>query len=60
MSQMQSKMRHYAGRKYGRALTRFEWSVIQGNCNFKNSALKQMSSEDMRKTVLRYNGGDEL
>lgn len=58
--QMQSKMRHYAGRKYGRALSRFEWSVIQVTCRFKNSALRKMSSEDMRKTVLRYNGGDEL
>lgn len=54
MTQLQSKMRHYAGRKYGRALTRNEWAIIQVACEFKNSALRAMSRTRMEEIVRRY------
>lgn len=54
MTQMQSKMKHYAARKYGRALTRNEWSIIQVACEFRNSALRALTRTQMEQIIRRY------
>lgn len=47
-------MKNYAGRKYGRAPTRHEWSVIQVACEFKNAVLRAMNKSRMEEIVRRY------